>query len=136
MTIWVATWILYSNIEYLLARLYNSSLIAGGSKDSEWKKGVDGPNLLLKFWRTASMLYDSTYLTTYLNLLVKSRIDSPFCFRIVCRELMFLFCRIEQRYCDMNADDSSLNEFIELRGSLLNQANACPHKLVGEYFAQ
>ena len=49
MTFCVAAQILSSNIEYLSARLYNSSIVAGWSKDSEWKKGVDGPKLLLKF---------------------------------------------------------------------------------------
>ena len=44
-----AAWMLSSNIEYLSARLYNSSIIAGGFKDSDWKKGVDGPKLFLKF---------------------------------------------------------------------------------------
>ena len=42
-------WMLSSSVEYLFARLYNSSILAGGSKDSEWKKGVDGAKLLLKF---------------------------------------------------------------------------------------
>ena len=37
------------SVEYLCARLYNSSIVAGGSKDSEWKKEVGDPKLLLKF---------------------------------------------------------------------------------------
>ena len=49
MTIWVAARILSSSVEYLSALLYNSSIVVGGSRDSEWKKGVDGPKLLLKF---------------------------------------------------------------------------------------
>ena len=61
MTVWAAARILSSGIEYLSARLYNSSIVTGGSKDSGWKKGVDGPKLFLKFWRTVSMLYNSTY---------------------------------------------------------------------------
>ena len=60
MTVWAVARILSSNIEYLSARLYNSSIVAGGSKDSDWKKGADGPKHLLKFWRVVSMLYDST----------------------------------------------------------------------------
>ena len=60
MTVWAAARILSFSIEYLLRSLYNSSIIVGGSKDSDWKKEVDGPKLLLKFWKTASMLYDST----------------------------------------------------------------------------
>ena len=66
------------------------------------------------------MQYDSIYETACLNLLVKSRIDTSFCLRIVCKELMFFFCHIEQRYYDMNVSHSSLKEFIELRGSLWN----------------
>ena len=48
-TIWVAGRILSSNVEYLSTHLYNSSIVAGGSIDSEWKKGFVGPKLLLKF---------------------------------------------------------------------------------------
>ena len=48
--------ILSSKVEYLFARLYNSSIIVGGSTDNEWKNGVDGTKLFLKFCRTASML--------------------------------------------------------------------------------
>ena len=110
--------ILSSSIEYLLARLYNSSIVPGGSKDSDWKKRVDGPKLLLKFWRTASMIYDFICWMACPNIIVKSRIDSSSCLRIVCKRLMFLFCSTEQRYCDTNAAHSSLNKFIELCGSL------------------
>ena len=49
MTVWVADRILSFNVEYQSARLYNSSIVAGGSRDSEWKKGVDDPKLILKF---------------------------------------------------------------------------------------
>ena len=49
MYVWVAARILSSSVEYLFARLYNSSIIAGRSRDSEWKKGVDDSKLLLKF---------------------------------------------------------------------------------------
>ena len=59
------------------------------------------------------MLYDSICWTANPNLLVNSRVDSSSCLRMVCKELMFLFCRTEQRYCDMNATHSSLNEFID-----------------------
>ena len=59
------------------------------------------------------MLYDSICWTACPNLLVKSRIDSSSCLRMVFKELMFLFYRTEQRYCDMNAAHSSLNGFIE-----------------------
>ena len=58
-TVWEAARILSSSVEYLSTRLYNSSIVAGGSRDSDWKKGVVGPKLLRKFWRTASMLYAS-----------------------------------------------------------------------------
>ena len=66
------------------------------------------------------MLYDSIRWTAYPDLIVKSQIDSSSCLRIVCKELMFLFCLTEQRYCDTNVTHNSLNEFIELRGSLWN----------------
>ena len=59
------------------------------------------------------MLYASICWAVCPNLLVRSQIDSSSCLRIVCKELMFLFFRIEQRYYDMNATHSSLNEFIE-----------------------
>ena len=49
MIVWVAARILFSNVEYLPAYLYNSSIVTGGSGDSEWKKGVDDLKLLLKF---------------------------------------------------------------------------------------
>ena len=51
------------------------------------------------------MLYDFIGWMACPNLLVKSQIVSSSCLRIVCKELMFLFYRIEQRYCDMNATD-------------------------------
>ena len=89
---------LSSNVEYLSARLYNSSIVVGESRDSEWKNGVVGPKLLLKFWRTITILYESICWTTPLNLLVKSRMDSSSRLKMVCRELMFPFCRTEHRY--------------------------------------
>ena len=47
---------LSSSVDNLSARQYNSSIIAGGSKDRDWKNGVVGPKLLLTFCKTASML--------------------------------------------------------------------------------
>ena len=64
------------------------------------------------------MLYDSICWMAYPNLLVKSQIDSSSYLRTICKELMFLFCGTKERYCDMNATHSSLNEFIEYRRSL------------------
>ena len=49
MAVCVAAPMLSSSVEYLSTRLYNSSIVVGGSKESEWKKGVDGAKLLLKF---------------------------------------------------------------------------------------
>ena len=120
MIVWVAARILSSSIEYLSARLYNSSIVTGKSKDNDWKKEVDDPKLILMFWRTASMLYNSIGWTDFSNLLVKSRIDSSSCLRIVYKKLMFFFCRTEQRYYDTNVAHNSLNEFIKLRGNLWN----------------
>ena len=97
-TIWEAARILSSSVEYLSVDLYSSSIVRGGSNDSDWKKGVVGPKLLRKFWRTASMLYASICWTTCPNLLVKSRIDSSSCLKMVCSELMFLFCRTDHKY--------------------------------------
>ena len=59
------------------------------------------------------MLYDSIFWMACPNLLVKSRMVSSSCLRMVCKELMFLICHTEQRYYDMNAAHSSSNEFIE-----------------------
>ena len=47
---------LSSSVENLSARRYNSSIVAGGSKDKDWKNGVVDPKLLLKFCKTASIL--------------------------------------------------------------------------------
>ena len=58
-TVCKAAWILSSNVEYLSARRYSSSIFVGRSKDRDWKKGVVGPKLLRKFCKTASMLYTS-----------------------------------------------------------------------------
>ena len=91
MTVWVTAQTLFSSIEYLSTHLYDSSIVSGGSKDGDWKNDVDGLKLLLKFWRTASMLKDSTCWTACLNLLMKSRIDSASFLRIAGNELMFLF---------------------------------------------
>ena len=92
-TVWEVAPILSSSVEYLSACLYNSSIVAGGSRDSEV-----GPKLLRKFRRTASILYESICWTTPPNLLVKSRMDSSSRLKIFWRELMFPFCRTEHRY--------------------------------------
>ena len=47
---------LSSSVENLSARRYNSSIVVGGSRDRDWKNGVVGRKLLLKFYKTASML--------------------------------------------------------------------------------
>ena len=47
---------LSSRVEYLSARRYSSSMVAGGSRERDWKKGVVGPKLFRKFWKTASIL--------------------------------------------------------------------------------
>ena len=97
-TVWEASQILSSSVEYLSARLYKFSIIVSESRDSKWKNGVVGPKLLRKFWRTASILYESICWTTPLNLLVKSRMDSSSPLKMVCRELMFPFYRTEHKY--------------------------------------
>ena len=117
-TVWEASRILSSSVEYLSTHLYNSSIVVGESKDSEWKSYVVNPKLLWQFWRTASILYVSICWTAPPNLLVKSRMDSSSCLKMVCKELMFPFCRMEHRYWETNATHNSLNELIDLRVSL------------------
>ena len=129
--VWEAAWILSSSVEYLSARLYNSSIVIGGYIDNEWKNGVVGPKLLQKFLRTASILYESICWTTPLNLPVKSRMDSSYHLKMVYREPMFPFYQTEHRYWETNAAHNSLNELIDLRGCLWNQARAGPFKLAG-----
>ena len=48
-TVWEAARILSSSVEYLSAHLYVSSIVASGSSDSDWKKGVVGP----KFFKSS-----------------------------------------------------------------------------------
>ena len=48
MTVWDTALILSSSVEYLSARLYNSSIVVGRSRDSEWKKRVDRPKASLE----------------------------------------------------------------------------------------
>ena len=48
--------ILSSRVKYLSTRRYSSSMVAGGSRERDWKKGVVGPKLLRKFCKTASIL--------------------------------------------------------------------------------
>ena len=47
---------LSSSVENLSDRRYNSSIVTGGSRDRDWKNGVVGPKLRLKFYKTVSML--------------------------------------------------------------------------------
>ena len=58
-TVCEAARMLSSKAENLSARRYNSSMVSGGSSDRDWKNGVVGPKLLLKFCKTASILYTS-----------------------------------------------------------------------------
>ena len=132
--VWEAARMLFSSVEYLSVCLCNSSIVVGGSRDGEWKNGVVDPKHLRIFWRTASILYESICWTTLPNLLVKSRMDSSSRLKMVCRELMFPFCRTEHRYWKTNAAHNSLNELIDLRGSLLNQASG-PLQAGREHFA-
>ena len=131
MIVWVAAQILSSSTGYLSALLYNSSIVVGGSKDSDWKKGVDGPKLLLNCWKTASLLYDSICWTACPNLLLKSRIDSSYCLRFFCKELMFLVCRTEQRYCDANIANSSLNGLLRYAEAFRTSLTQAPTNYPG-----
>ena len=55
-TVCEAAHILSSKLEYLSARRYNSSMVAGGAREKDWKKGVVGQKLLWKFCKTGSIL--------------------------------------------------------------------------------
>ena len=122
---------LSSRVENLSARRYSSSIVTGGSRDRDWKNGVVGPKLLLKFCKTASILYTSICWTACPNLRVKFRMDSSSRLRMDWRELMFPFCLIEHKYWETKAAHSSSNVFIDPLGSLWNQAKAGPLRLVG-----
>ena len=97
-TVCEAARMLSSNVENLSARRYNSSVVTGGSRDKDWKNGVVGPKLLLKFCKTASILYASISWTACPNLGVKSRMDSSSRLRMDWRELMFPFSLTEHKY--------------------------------------
>ena len=73
---------LSSRVENLSAWRYISSIVTGGSKDRDWKNGVVSPKLLLKFCKTASILFTSICCTACPNLRVKSRMDSSSRLRI------------------------------------------------------
>ena len=122
---------LSSSVENLSAQRYSSSIVTGGSKDRDWKKGVISPKLLLKFCKTASILYTSICWTACPNLRVKSRMDSSSRLRIDWRELMFPFCLIEHKYWETKAAHRSPNVFTNPLGSLLNQAKVGPLRLAG-----
>ena len=130
-TVWDVAWMLSSSVENLSARRYNSSIVIGGSKDRDWKNGVVGPKLLLKFCKTASILYTSICWTACPNLRVKSRMDSSSRLRIALRELMFPFCLIEHKYWETKAAHSPSNVFMDPLGSLWNYAKVGPLRLVG-----
>ena len=97
-TVCEAARMLSSRVENLSARWYNSSMVSGGSRDRDWKNGVVGPKLLLKFCKTASILYTSICWTACPNLRVKSRMNSSSRLRMDWRELMFSFCLTEHKY--------------------------------------
>ena len=44
------------SVENLSSRQYNSSIVAGGSRDKDRKNGVVGPKLLREFFKIASIL--------------------------------------------------------------------------------
>ena len=56
MMVFEAARMLSSSVENLSACRYNSSIVAGGSRNKDWKNGVVGSKLLLKFCKTASIL--------------------------------------------------------------------------------
>ena len=56
MTVCEVAQMLSSNIKNLSARRNNSSIVASGFRDKDWKNGVVDPKLLLKFCKTVSIL--------------------------------------------------------------------------------
>ena len=56
MTVCVATRIFSSSFEYLFAPLYNYSVVASGSKDSEWEERNGRLEASLEVMRSVSML--------------------------------------------------------------------------------
>ena len=130
-TIWDADRMLSSSVENLSARRYSSSIVTGGSKDIDWKNWVVGPKLLLKFCKTASILYTSICWTAYPNLRVKLQMDSSSRLRIAWRELMFPFCLTEHKYWETKAAHSSPNVFMDPLGILWNHAKVGPLRLAG-----
>ena len=120
---------LSSSVENLSARQYSSSIVIGGSKDRDWKNEVVGPKLLLKFCKTASILYTSICWAACPNLRVKSQMDSSSRLRIALRELMLPFCLTEHKYRETKAAHSSPNVFMDHLGSLWNHAKAEPPRL-------
>ena len=117
------------SVDNLSTYRYNSSMVAGGSRDKDWRNRVVSPKLLRKFCRTSSILYISICWTACPNLRVKSRMDSSSRLRIAWRELIFPFCLTEHRYWETNKAHNSPNEFIDPLGSLWNQAKAGPLRL-------
>ena len=111
-----AAQMLSSRVENLSTRRYSSSIVAAGSKDRDWKNGVVGLKLLLKFCKTASTLYASICWTACPNLLVKSRMDSSSRLRIAWRELMFPFFLTEHKYWETKAAHSLPNVLIDPLG--------------------
>ena len=97
-TVCEAARMLSSSVENLSTRRYNFSIVTSRSRDKYWKNGVVGPKLLLKFYKTASILYTLICWTACPNLHVNSRMDMSSRLRMDWRELMFHFCLIEHKY--------------------------------------
>ena len=110
---WVAVRTLSSSLEYLFARLNKLSIVAEGFLTRGSNKGVPEQILLLKIWRTTSMLQDSTWSMTCLNLFTNSLNDSFSCIFMFCKVLMFCLCCVEHRNCPTKASDISQKLFTE-----------------------
>ena len=90
-TVWEAAQILSSSVEYLSTRLYNSSIVVGESRDSEWKNGGGRP-------KAPSEILEDRIHTVRINLLDDpSQSSGEITDGLVlpledgCRELMFPF---------------------------------------------
>ena len=106
-----------SSMEYLLARRNKLSMDVGGFLARDSKKGVPGHMLSLKFWRIASMLYDSTCKTVCPKRFTNSLRASFSCILMICKVLTFYLYLAEHKYCPTKTSDKSQNLSIEFASS-------------------
>ena len=96
-TYWVAVRMSSSSMEYLLARLNKSSIVASSFLARDSKNDIPGQMLLLKICRMASMLQDFPWRTTYSNRFMNSLKDLFSCILIFYKVFMFYLWWTEHR---------------------------------------